>query len=196
MPASGVATQDRILQEALALFARKGYDATSVREICEAAQITKPTLYHFYQSKEGVYQALVGGALDDFSRTVKAIVARRGEARERLCAVAGAYFAFARESPALTRFLFGLVHNPPSSAPLTDFPSFYEEITSQVSTIVSDGEAAGELASGSLECRMLLFMGALGEAVCGFLFTGRPALSAGLAEALVDTLMDGWRVRA
>ena len=40
-------------------FAVKGYDATSVREICEAAGITKPTLYHFFGSKDGVLQALV-----------------------------------------------------------------------------------------------------------------------------------------
>ena len=59
-------TNDRILQKALELFSDKGYDATSVREICEAAGITKPTLYHFYGSKEGVYRAIVEGALERF----------------------------------------------------------------------------------------------------------------------------------
>ena len=50
---------ERILSTALDLFAVKGYDATAVREICEAAGITKPTLYHFFGSKDGVLQALV-----------------------------------------------------------------------------------------------------------------------------------------
>ena len=59
-------SNDRILQKALELFSEKGYDATSVREICEAAGITKPTLYHFYGSKEGVYRAIVEGALERF----------------------------------------------------------------------------------------------------------------------------------
>lgn len=45
---------ERILSTALDLFAIKGYDATAVREICEAAGITKPTLYHFFGSKDGV----------------------------------------------------------------------------------------------------------------------------------------------
>ncbi len=45
---------ERILSTALDLFAVKGYDATAVREICEAAGITKPTLYHFFGSKDGV----------------------------------------------------------------------------------------------------------------------------------------------
>jgi AcrR family transcriptional regulator len=44
MPAVEVRSSDRILLKALNLFSSKGYDATSVREICEAAEITKPTL--------------------------------------------------------------------------------------------------------------------------------------------------------
>ena len=59
MATAEVRSSDRILQSALELFSSKGYDATSVREICEASGITKPTLYHFYGSKEGVYRALV-----------------------------------------------------------------------------------------------------------------------------------------
>jgi TetR/AcrR family transcriptional regulator len=47
---------ERILDHALKLFSTKGYDATSVREICEGAGITKLTLYHFFGSKEGVYR--------------------------------------------------------------------------------------------------------------------------------------------
>ena len=46
MSVQEVRSADRILQSALDLFSNKGYDATSVREICEAAGITKSTLYH------------------------------------------------------------------------------------------------------------------------------------------------------
>src|SRR5689334_17982772 len=63
---------DRILKSALELFSSKGYEAASVREICEASGLTKPTLYHFYGSKEGVYRALVDGALDGFRARVEA----------------------------------------------------------------------------------------------------------------------------
>src|SRR3990172_5085308 len=66
MASPAMRSNDRILQKALVLFSDKGYDATSVREICEAAGITKPTLYHFYGSKEGVYRAIVDGALARF----------------------------------------------------------------------------------------------------------------------------------
>src|SRR5688500_17556708 len=119
---------DRILLSSLQLFSTKGYDATSVREICEAAGITQPTLYHFYGSKEGVYRALVEGVLEPFKAEVAAVLAQGGPVRERLRGVARAYFQSARTQPELVRFIFGLVHNPPSSAPDVDFPLFYREL--------------------------------------------------------------------
>jgi AcrR family transcriptional regulator len=188
-------SSDRILQQALELFSKKGYDATSVREVCEAAGITKPTLYHFFGSKEGVYRALVDGALEDFRGGLVEALSQPGSAVERLKRVARRYFDSARGRRQLMRFLFALIHNPPSSAPQTDFAHFYEEIVALVARAVDDGVVSGELAAGSMEIRMLAFMGGLGEALCGWLITGRPELTDDLADALVDTLLAGWYPR-
>ncbi len=193
MTATGLRSTDRILNKALELFSTKGYDATSVREICEAAEITKPTLYHFYGSKEGVYRALVDGALEDFRRDLRADLEAAGTAEDRLKRVARGYFRSARSQPELTRFLFSLVHNPPSSAPKTDFHSFYEQIVSAVAVEVGSGVARGEFAPGPTDVRMLVFMGALAEAVCGFLILGRPELTPELADELAETILRGWR---
>jgi TetR/AcrR family transcriptional regulator len=187
-----VRSHDRILNEALSLFSQKGYDATSVREICEAAEITKPTLYHFYGSKEGVYHAIVEGALEDFRQRLVGQIEAAGSPRERLKRVARIYFENAREHRQLMRFLFGLIHNPPSSAPKTDFPRYYEDMVSLISRVVEEGVREGSLAAGPLDLRMLVFMGALGESVCGYLIVGRPALTPDLAERLVDTILQGW----
>src|SRR5690348_9681797 len=48
-----------IARSAARLFAERGYDATSVREIVEAAGVAKPTLYYYFRSKEGLAQALL-----------------------------------------------------------------------------------------------------------------------------------------
>src|SRR5262245_46877710 len=186
---------DRILNKALELFAAKGYDATSVREICEAAEITKPTLYHFYGSKEGVYQALVEGALQEYKQRLVGQVEAPGAPRERLKAIARDYFAFARERRELVRFLFALIHNPPSSAPVTDFPRFYEGVVALVSGVVERGIAEGALRPGPTDVRMLVFMGALGESLCGYLIAGKPELTPELADRLVDTIVEGWTNR-
>ncbi len=48
-----------IARVAARLFAERGYDATSVREIVAAAGIAKPTLYYYFRSKEGLASALL-----------------------------------------------------------------------------------------------------------------------------------------
>jgi AcrR family transcriptional regulator len=186
-------SSDRILLSALELFSSKGYDATSVREICAAAGITKPTLYHFYGSKEGVYRALVDGALEDFRRAVTRALKAPGSAVDRLRRVGRAYFESARGRRDLLRFIFGLIHNPATSAPRTDFPRFYDEVVAQIAAEVESGVARGEFVPGRTDLRMLMLMGALGEALCGYLMVGKPQLSPTLADALIDAVLAGWR---
>ena len=48
-----------ILEEALKLFSNNGYEATGVQEICEQAGVTKPTLYHYFGSKQGLLDAVL-----------------------------------------------------------------------------------------------------------------------------------------
>ena len=188
-------SSDRILQSALGLFTQKGYDATSVREICEAAGITKPTLYHFYKSKDGVYRALVDGVLEEFRRTLLAELEAPGTTAECLKRVARAYFASARGHRQLMRFIFALIHNPPASAPPTDFVQYYEGLVGCIAARVEEGVARGELAPGPTELRMLVLMGSLGESLCGYVLTGRPELTDELAGDLVDTILGSWYPR-
>jgi AcrR family transcriptional regulator len=178
----------------LELFSTRGYEATSVREICEAAGITKPTLYHFYGSKEGVYRALVDGTLESFRNDLARDLDAPGRsAVEKLGRVARGYFDTARRNRELMRFILGLVHNPSTAAPRTDFPRFYEQVVAQIARCVDEGVAAGELSPGPTEVRLLVFMGALGESLCGNVIVGRPELTPELADALVETVTAGWR---
>jgi AcrR family transcriptional regulator len=195
MAVEEVRSSDRILQSALDLFSHKGYDATSVREICEAARITKPTLYHFYKSKDGVYQALVEGALQEFRRELFVELERPGTTTERLQRVARRYFEQARGHRQLMRFIFALVHNPPATAPPTDFIRYYEDLVGRIAECVEEGVRKGEIGAGPTDLRMIVLMGSLGEALCGYVLTGRPELTPALADALVATILGSWYAR-
>ena len=186
----------RILKKALRLFSSSGYHATSVREICQAAGITKPTLYHFFGSKEGVYRALVDGALEDFKERLSMELSRPGTAEERLKRMARLYFEGGHRNPDLMRFIFGVIHNNQrNSAPPTDFARFYQEVVRMVSRCVEEGVLRGELARGPGELRMLVLMGTLGEALCGYLIIGRPQITPSLADRLVEMVLQGWTKR-
>ncbi|MCL2070264.1 MAG: TetR/AcrR family transcriptional regulator [Treponema sp.] len=50
--------RQRILVKALELFSEKGYEGVSVEELTKASDITKPTLYYYFKSKLGVFDAV------------------------------------------------------------------------------------------------------------------------------------------
>jgi TetR/AcrR family transcriptional regulator len=53
-------TREAILVAALALFSRRGYESAGIQEITDTAGITKPTLYYYFGSKQGLLETLVG----------------------------------------------------------------------------------------------------------------------------------------
>ncbi|MCL4817876.1 MAG: TetR/AcrR family transcriptional regulator [Vicinamibacteria bacterium] len=193
MSAPGEASsRDRILQKSMELFAERGYEATSVREICEAAGLTKPTLYHFFGSKEGVFRALVEGALAEISTELAAALDAPGPVRARLRAFARLYFERTRARRPLMRLIFSLVHNPPAAGGPIDCTAYYDATAGRVAAVLEQGVASGELRPGPFEPRLLVFMGGLAESLAGNLIAGRPELTPELADALVDTVLDGW----
>jgi TetR/AcrR family transcriptional regulator, mexJK operon transcriptional repressor len=54
-PLSVNANAEKILAEAWLLFQSKGYRGASMDEICRRCNITKPTLYYYFQDKETLY---------------------------------------------------------------------------------------------------------------------------------------------
>ncbi|MDE2621150.1 MAG: TetR/AcrR family transcriptional regulator [Sphingomonadales bacterium] len=64
----GQRTAGRILDVAEAMFARSGYDATSLRDIAEAAGIQQPGLYKHFASKEELYRSV-------YARTLQPLIA-------------------------------------------------------------------------------------------------------------------------
>ena len=52
-------TKHKIFEIAAELFARDGFYKTSVREICDAAGVTKPVLYYYFKDKEALLEALM-----------------------------------------------------------------------------------------------------------------------------------------
>ena len=51
--------KNKILSIALDLFSSKGFDAVGVQTLCEKSGITKPTLYYYFGSKEGVLKEVL-----------------------------------------------------------------------------------------------------------------------------------------
>lgn len=59
-------TKDRILAAATALFARKGYKGTSVRDIVRETGINISMISYYFQGKQGILKAILQKTIDDF----------------------------------------------------------------------------------------------------------------------------------
>lgn len=53
-------SKERLLAAATTLFGEKGYGSVSVREICKSGGTTINMVHHYYGSKEGLLEAIIG----------------------------------------------------------------------------------------------------------------------------------------
>jgi len=78
------ARRERILASAAELFARKGFAATTVREIADEVGILSGSLYHHFDSKEAMVDEIVSSYLEDLRTRYKAVLARDTDPRTKL----------------------------------------------------------------------------------------------------------------
>ena len=64
--ASRLRKQDHILSQAEALFARDGFEGTSLEAIGNASGFSRHNLLYYYPNKEALYQAVLDSVLDDW----------------------------------------------------------------------------------------------------------------------------------
>jgi TetR/AcrR family transcriptional regulator len=107
--------REKILTCAIQLFASRGYDAVGVQEIAEGAGIQKPTLYHYFGSKEGLLCTLLNESYAPFFEKLNVASEYHRDVISTLQKVASVYFDFARENPLLYRLQLMLWFAPSGS---------------------------------------------------------------------------------
>ncbi len=76
--------RERILHEASILFARSGYDASSLNDLAEEAGISKAGIYHYFRSKQDVYNAIIIKTLEGLTVFVSAAVEGASDPQDKL----------------------------------------------------------------------------------------------------------------
>nr|WP_285757304.1 TetR/AcrR family transcriptional regulator [Nocardiopsis ansamitocini] len=76
--------RDSLVRLAAELFARKGFQATTVREIADKAGILSGSLYHHFDSKESIVDEILSSYLEELLRDYRAAIAAGGTSRELL----------------------------------------------------------------------------------------------------------------
>ncbi|MDR0557722.1 MAG: TetR/AcrR family transcriptional regulator [Treponema sp.] len=108
-------TRGIILNTALELFSKRGFETVGVQEIADKAELAKPGLYYYFTSKRGLLEAIVV----ERSAELCAVVKKTAEYRHDLVMNLTSLFNETMDFAYRERAFYRLAHSLFSSAPET-----------------------------------------------------------------------------
>jgi AcrR family transcriptional regulator len=188
VPSRADAQRDRVLATAALLFSRRGFRATSMNEIAAAAGMAKPTLYHYFRSKEELLVRLYSDVLDESLEEGRAVVAAAASPRQAIRDLIGARVVYTCERQALLKVLFEEEHELPADLAkevLARRRAFEELFVDAITAHLADHPDALPHITPKIYVNMCL--GAANWAYKWFNPAG-PATPAELGDQIADTL--------
>jgi len=156
-----VEVRGRLLSCATELFTRKGYAATTVREIVTAAGVTKPVLYYYFKNKEGIYLELFREPYLKLDALLETLRDPRGTATARLLRFSDQVFSLFVDHLQSARLMYSIYYGPPQGAPYFDFDSYHLKFHDVLRRLIQDGIRRGEFKKGTVEDMMWAVVGAV-----------------------------------
>ncbi|MGB0101068.1 MAG: TetR family transcriptional regulator [Nocardioides sp.] len=117
--AKATTTRQRIVDTALRLFRRDGYDRTTMRAIAAEAGVSVGNAYYYFGSKEHLVQAFYDGLQVEHAEASEAALARESGFADRLAAVLSAWLDVAAPHHEFATQFFRNAADPTS--PLSPF---------------------------------------------------------------------------
>ncbi len=153
--------RQRLLETATGLFAEKGYAGTSVREIVGQAGVSKPVLYYYFKSKEGLFYAILEWAAAVQQGVLNEILQAGGSVLDRLIYLYCRVYEGIRQYKSLYVMIHGLIFGPPLGIPAYDFGRYQRQMLDAIKRILAEGISAGEIRNVDAEDVAFLVLGML-----------------------------------
>lgn len=188
--------RERIVASALRNFAEKGYAGTSLREIAEAAHTTKPMIYYYFNSKEGLYVSTLNDRLQAFADAIDHTTGHDSAPRERLRSFCEAYLDyFISQEPHcafVVREVFGL------GADITNEfgRSLDQRVRTRLQWLLQDGIERDIFRACDVEMAAIAIMGILNMFILRRIFGGAELERDAAVAQVVDFYLDGLATRA
>ncbi|WP_084467536.1 TetR/AcrR family transcriptional regulator [Actinokineospora inagensis] len=130
---TGKERRQQLVDVAAALFAEKGFDATSVEEIANRAGVSKPVVYEHFGGKEGIYAVVVDREMRSLLEGMTAALSEDAHPRVLLERAALSLLDYVEQSTDGFRIL---VRDSPVATARGTFSSLLNDIASQVEHIL------------------------------------------------------------
>lgn len=112
---NGAESKALLLRIATEVFAQNGYHATKVNQIVRKANLTQPTFYLYFKSKEAIFQELVDSFQSNLNEMIKEYQLdssiQQNSINERIEEGLSRIFQFFADNPDLTRIGFYVTDN-------------------------------------------------------------------------------------
>jgi AcrR family transcriptional regulator len=139
--------RQRLCDAAEHLFAERGAEGVTIRELAAAVGVSPMTPYRYFKDKDAILAAVRARAFDRHAEALEAAYAATANDRDsRAAALADAYVRFAEENPEAYKLMFDV--RQPSAG---DYPELvragdrsYRTMTLQLSEKVAEGSLPGD----------------------------------------------------
>src|SRR5258708_1402751 len=113
-PATGKGEQTRrhIFETALVLFREKGFDATTMQQIAERADVVKSAAYYYFPSKEAIIQAYYETIQADQERICEQVFRQKRDLQTRIASVLHSKLDLAKDDRNLLGVVFRYTGEP------------------------------------------------------------------------------------
>jgi len=159
------AARERLVLAAAKLFTRKGYAATTVREIVTAAGVTKPVLYYYFKNKEGIYLELIRTPFQKFDSLLDASQDEKGSPSERILSLSDQIFSLILDNLEAARLMTSIYYGPPQGAPFFDFDTYHFKLHDIFRGLIKQGVLDGEFQKGNVDDKMWAVIGLINVAM-------------------------------
>ncbi|MEV0245034.1 TetR/AcrR family transcriptional regulator [Nocardia sp. NPDC050712] len=130
---TGTQRRQQLIEIGRVLFAERGYEATSIEEIAQRAQVSKPVVYEHFGGKEGLYAVVVDREMSMLLDMITSSLTHH-RSRVRLERVALALLTYIEERTDGFRIL---VRDQPAATGDGRYSSLLNEAVNQVSHILA-----------------------------------------------------------
>lgn len=186
-------TRDRLLDNALTLFSERGYAATGVRDIIEAAGVTQPTLYYHFADKQTLFCALIERYYGESQQRLEEIVESQDDCVTRLRLFAANSFESSCQDPRIPRLMFQTYFGPR----IPEIDGVLDNLTQRryglVVRIMKEGMTDGALKASDAEFLALSFCCLIDQPINLFSRRMQPRryLTRKLADSLLSLFLEG-----
>lgn len=148
---SGEERRAAILESALAVFAERGYHASSIDDIARHGGVSKALIYEHFDSKQDLYAELLEHHTEMLFERLSAAIAGAGPGNvDRLATGVDAFYAFVEDHRVAWRLLFRETTDPEAVALLDRVVA---QVTALVAALIADDPASKSGAEGEAERR-------------------------------------------